>query len=123
MISRIKKRLRVLFVSVLVITSTGVQAQSQPVSATAETMTTDSRISAALKQMSAERIRANIEKLVSFGTRSTISAQDSAAIAAGDGAGAARARIKSGVERYLKACRARFEVKMYSVSQPPAQRI
>ncbi len=123
MISRIKKRLRVLFVSVLVITSTGVQAQSQPVSATAETMTTDSRISAALKQISAERIRVNIEKLVSFGTRSTISAQDSAAIAAGRGVGAAREWIKSEFERYSKDCGACLEVKTDSFTEPVADRI
>jgi len=88
-----------------------VQAQSQPVSTTAEPMTADSRISAALKQISAERIRANIEKLVSFGTRSTISAQDSAAIAAGRGVGAAREWIKSEFERYSKDCGACLEVK------------
>lgn len=123
MISRIKKRLRVLFVSVLVITSTGVQAQSQPVSTTAETMTTDSRISAALKQISAERIRVNIEKLVSFGTRSTISAQDSAAIAAGRGVGAAREWIKSEFERYSKDCGACLEVKTDSFTEPVADRI
>ena len=49
----------------------------------AEMMAADQRISTALQQVSAERIRANIEQLVSFGTRSTISAQDPAAIAGG----------------------------------------
>ena len=64
--------------------------QSQPGSAMAEPMAADRRISAALQQILAERIRANIEKLASFGTRLTLSAQDPAAIAAGRGIGAAR---------------------------------
>ena len=46
-------------------------------------MAVDRRFAAALRQISADRIRANIEKLVSFGTRSTISAQDPGAIQAG----------------------------------------
>ncbi len=36
----------------------------------------DAQIAAALKQISADHIQANIEKLVSFGTRSTLSTQD-----------------------------------------------
>ena len=55
----------------------------------------DARIAAALRQVSAEHIRANIEKLVSFGTRATISAQDPESIAAGRGIGAAREWIKA----------------------------
>jgi len=48
----------------------------------------DPQIVAALRQVSAQRIQANMEKLVSFGTRSTLSAQDRASIAAGRGIGA-----------------------------------
>src|SRR5437764_5784223 len=55
----------------------------------------DSHIAAALKQVSAQRIQATIEKLVSFGTRLTISAQDPAS---GHGIGAAREWIKSEFE-------------------------
>jgi len=50
----------------------------------------DPRIAAALQQISAQRIQANIEKLVSFQTRSTLSGQDPASIAGGRGIGAAR---------------------------------
>ena len=82
--------------------------------------TRDARISAALHQISAERIRANIEKLVSFGTRSTISAQDPASIAAGHGIGAAREWIKSEFERYSKDCGGCLEVKTDSFTEPPA---
>ena len=66
-------------------------AQGQGASASAiEPSKPDARIAAALRQVSAARIQANIEKLVSFGTRATISAQDPASIAAGRGIGAAR---------------------------------
>ena len=83
----------------------------------------DPEIVAALKDVSAEQIRANIEKLVSFGTRSTLSAQDPQAIAAGRGIGAAREWIKSEFERYSKACGGCLEVKEDSFLEQPAPRI
>jgi hypothetical protein len=83
----------------------------------------DAKIADALHQISAERIRANIEKLVSFGTRSTISAQDQTAIASGRGVGAAREWIKSEFESYSKDCGGCLEVKADSFTQPPADRI
>jgi hypothetical protein len=86
-------------------------------------MAADARISGALRQVSAERIRANVEKLVSFGTRLTISPQDSSSIAAGRGVGAAREWIKSEFERYSKDCGGCLEVKTDSFTEPPADRI
>src|SRR5579871_4662207 len=83
----------------------------------------DPAIAAALKQVSAERIRASIEKLVSFGTRSTLSAQDDAAIASGRGIGAAREWIKSEFERYSKDCGGCLEVKTDSYTQEPGERV
>jgi hypothetical protein len=83
----------------------------------------DPKIAAALQQVSAERIRANIEKLVSFGTRSTLSAQDDASIAKGRGIGAAREWIKSEFERYSKDCGGCLEVKTDSFVQQPGERI
>ncbi len=94
-----------------------------PEHGSAETMAVDGRISTALQQVSAERIRANIEKLVSFGTRSTISAQDSATTGAGRGVGAARDWIKSEFERYSKNCGGCLEVKTDSFTEPVAERI
>ncbi len=91
--------------------------------ATPAPMAVDARLSAALKQISPEHIRANIEKLVSFGTRSTISAQDPASIAAGRGIGAAREWIKSEFERYSKDCGGCLEVKTDSFTEPAADRI
>ena len=89
MISLLNKRRR-FWTAALMVASTVVAAQNQESSRLSrggalEPMAVDRRIAAALEQVSAERIRANIEKLVSFGTRSTISAQDSAAIGSGRG--------------------------------------
>jgi hypothetical protein len=89
----------------------------------AQGMPADSSIAAALQQVSAERIRANIERLVSFGTRSTISAQDPAAIKAGSGVGAAREWIRSEFERYSKDCGGCLEVKTDTFTEPAADRI
>jgi hypothetical protein len=86
------------------------------------TMAIDSHIAAALQQVSADRIRTNIEKLVSFGTRATISAQDPGAIQAGRGVGAAREWIKSEFESYSRDCGGCLEVKTDSFTQPPADR-
>ena len=83
----------------------------------------DPQIAAVLRQISAQRIQANIEKLVSFGTRSTISAQDPASIAAGRGIGAAREWIKSEFERYAKDCDGCLEVKTDSFTEQPTERI
>jgi hypothetical protein len=83
----------------------------------------DPQIAAALQQISADRIRANIEKLVSFGTRSTLSAQDDASLAKGRGIGAAREWIKAEFERYSNGCGGCLDVKTDSFVQQPADRI
>src|SRR5215831_6077462 len=71
----------------------------------------DPQINAALQQVSSSRIQASIEKLVSFGTRLTLSAQDQAAVSSGRGIGAAREWIGSEFERYSQACGGCLEVK------------
>jgi hypothetical protein len=76
-----------------------------------------------LTEVSAERIRSNIEKLVSFGTRSTLSAQDPASISSGRGIGAAREWIRSEFETYSKDCNGCLEVKTDSFTDGPADRI
>jgi Zn-dependent M28 family amino/carboxypeptidase len=83
----------------------------------------DPRIADALKQVSAERIQQNIEKLVSFQNRSTLSAQDDESIKAGNGIGAAREWIKSEFERYSKDCGGCLEVKTDSFLEQPMDRI
>lgn len=83
----------------------------------------DPRIGAALQQVSAKQVQATIEKLVGFGTRLTLSAQDADSIKAGRGIGAAREWIKSEFERYSKDCGGCLEVKTDSFLQPAADRI
>jgi len=88
-----------------------------------EKLPADPRIAAALTQVSAQRIQANIEKLVSFQTRLTLSAQDPESIKAGHGIGAAREWIKSEFERYSQECGGCLEVKTDSFTESPADRI
>ena len=83
----------------------------------------DRQIAAALQQISAQRIQENIAKLVSFGTRLTLSAQDPESIAKGRGIGAAREWIKSEFERYSKECGGCLEVKTDSFTEQPMERI
>jgi hypothetical protein len=123
MISPPKKRPWLMAAWLMLSFSAGAQGQNQPASAAAVPMAADGRISAALQQVSAERIRANIEKLASFGTRLTLSAQDPAAIAAGRGIGAAREWIKAEFERYSKDCGGCLEVKTDAFTEPAADRI
>jgi hypothetical protein len=83
----------------------------------------DPQIKAALNEISAGQIQSNIEKLVSFQTRATISAQDAASISAGKGIGAAREWIKSQFERYSRDCGGCLEVKTDSFLQPVSERV
>jgi hypothetical protein len=101
---------------------TAIACAAQPTK-TEPAIKADPQIAAALKQISAQRIQANIEKLVSFGTRLTLSAQDPASITAGRGIGAAREWIKSEFERYSKDCGGCLEVKTDAFTEEPADRI
>jgi hypothetical protein len=83
----------------------------------------DPKISAALREISAEHVHASIAKLVSFGTRSTVSAQDPASIAAGRGIGAARDWIKAEFERYSGDCGGCLDVRGDSFIQQPVERV
>ena len=83
----------------------------------------DPKIAGVLKDVSADRIQAIIARLVKFGTRSTLSAQDPASIAAGRGIGAAREWIKAEFERYAKDCGGCLEVKTDSFTKDPGDRV
>jgi len=83
----------------------------------------DPQIAAALRQISPARIQSTIEKLVSFQTRSTLSAQDPASIASGHGIGAAREWIKAEFGRYSHDCGGCLEVKLDSFTEVPGGRI
>jgi hypothetical protein len=81
--------------------------------------TPDPRITAALQDVSEQRIRADIAALVGFGTRSTLSAQDPASIAGGRGIGAAREWIRAQFEQYSRDCGGCLEVRTDAFTQPP----
>ena len=83
----------------------------------------DPKIAAAMQQISPDRIRQTIEKLVGFQNRSTLSAQDEESIRAGRGIGAAREWIKAEFERYSKDCGGCLEVKTDSFVEQPTERI
>lgn len=83
----------------------------------------DARIAAALNEISSARIQADISALVGFGTRSTVSAQDPAAIASGRGIGAAREWIRAQFEQYSKECGGCLEVKTDSYTQQSGDRL
>jgi hypothetical protein len=87
------------------------------------TQTVDPAIAAAVKSISPARVQADIEKLVSFGTRSTLSAQDTTAISAGRGIGAAREWLKSQLEAYSHECGGCLEVKTDEFVQPVGPRV
>jgi Peptidase family M28 len=90
---------------------------------TMERMPADPRIEGAFRQVSRQQIKADMEKLVSFTTRSTLSTQDPAAIAAGHGIGAAREWIKSEFEHDSTDCGGCLEVRTDSFVDGPAERI
>jgi hypothetical protein len=83
----------------------------------------DPRIVTAMQQVSPDRVRQTIEKLVSFQNRSTLSAQDEESIKASKGIGAAREWIKSEFERYSKDCGGCLEVRSDSFVEQPGGRI
>ncbi len=126
MIFSLTQRCWPLVASVLILSLAGftqVRNGKMLTSGGAEPMVVDAQIGGALKEVSAERIRANVEKLVSFGTRLTISAQDPDAIGSGRGVGASREWIKSEFERYSKDCGGCLEVKTDAFTEPAADRI
>jgi len=83
----------------------------------------DPEIKAALNEISPRQIQSDIEKLVSFQTRATISAQDASSIREGRGIGAAREWIKGELERYSRECAGCLEVKTDSFTQPVSERV
>src|SRR5262249_12223384 len=71
----------------------------------------DAAIAPAGETVPTGNVRADDEMLVSFGTRSTLSAQDPESIAAGHGIGAAREWLEAQLEAYSKECGGCLEVK------------
>ena len=120
MIPRLKPGL---LVALTIWAAVSAQAQGSASTGKRDGMPADGRIAAALGQVSADRIQADIEKLVSFHTRVTLSATDQASMATGRGIGAAREWIKSEFERYSRECGGCLELKTDSFTEAPAGRI
>ena len=101
----------------------GQEMEQGPAPRLASDRHTDPHIAEAIRQVSADHIRQTVEKLVSFGNRSTISAQDEESIKAGKGIGAAREWVKAEFERYSKDCGGCLEVKTDTFTEQPGDRI
>src|SRR3954462_2667840 len=96
-----------------VVAAGGGAAASQP----------DPQIAEALKQVSAERIQAIVEKLVTFKNRNTLSSNDQQMISQGLGVTAAAKWIQEEFENYSKSCGGCLQVKTDSFIQPVAPRV
>lgn len=79
----------------------------------------DKELQLALSEVSAERIKETISKLVSFGTRHTLSPQNNTQ----RGIGAARDWIASEFRRFAEESEGRMEVDIPSYIQSPANRV
>lgn len=121
---RMKTAPKFCITSLMLLVSVGIGAFTMRADAQASSRPApDSKIAAALKEISPTHVQANIEKLVSFGTRLTLSAQDPASVSAGRGIGAAREWIRAEFERYSKECGGCLEVKTDTFTEAPADRI
>ena len=85
--------------------------------------TADPQIVSALKQVSAQRIQATVEKLVSYYNRSTLSSADPDLLKAERGITAARLWIVSEYERYSRECGGCLDVETYKFVQEPGERV
>ncbi len=115
-------RLRLIAVLFALVMMAGPRAVAQRLRA-AKRSEMDSRITAALKDVSAAHVRATVEKLVSFGNRSTLSANDHSLLAQGKGVIAARDWIRSEFERYSKECGGCLDVQLDTFTQQPVERV
>lgn len=109
-----------IFISCGLVMLTGIAAVAQPSAAKTQSDST-SEIRAILRDVSARRIEATINKLVSFNNRSTLSSDVPAS--SGKGVAAAAQWIKSEFERYSSECGGCLEVKTDEFTEGPADRI
>ena len=84
-------------------------------------MTPDAAIAAAIERISAERVKSDIETLVGFGTRNTLSSMET--LPEGKGINAAAAWIAAEFGRISAACGGCLEVKRDEFVEPAGGRI
>lgn len=93
-----------------------------PISKAQQTQTSaklNPQIEKIVSEISADNIAANIRKLISFGTRHTLSTQDDP----NRGIGAARRWIKDEMDRYARESSGRLIITEDEFMQPPTQRV
>src|SRR5205085_1835728 len=126
-----------MLIALLMVLPTGAVAQKKPRSAASNSgagskgekgpahtrLPRDPAIVDALRQVSAQRIRQAIEKLVSFSTRATLTVNNPDAATSEKGIVAARKWIKSEFERYSADCGGCLEVKTDTFVEQPKSRI
>jgi hypothetical protein len=96
------------------------QTKSRPASARSHSATTlNPQIQRIVRTISASNIEATIKKLVSFGTRHTLSETESNT----HGVGAARRWIKSEFDRFSRESGGRLQVQFDEFTQQPVQRV
>jgi len=108
-------------IAILMLTIPPLVAQSSATSNLLPAARPDPQITAALRDVSAQRIEQNIVKLVSFYTRQTLSSD--APASSGKGINAAADWIKSEFEQYSKQCGGCLEVKTDEFTQEPGPRV
>ncbi len=108
-------------IALLMLTIPPLVAQSSTNSDSLAASKPDPQITAALRDVSAQRIEQTIVKLVSFYTRQTLSSEMPAS--SGKGATAAADWIKSQLEQYSKDCGGCLEVKTDEFTQEPGARV
>ena len=91
--------------------------------ASSKSLQSDPTIAKAIKEVSPTQIQQTITKLVSFGTRATLSVNNPDAATSNQGIVAARNWIKSEFERYSAQCGGCLEVKTETYIQPAASRV
>ena len=115
---RISRSFRHIGFSTIIVLTGAVSVYAQaPVGRPLTALPTDPAIVSALGQVSADRIRATIEKLVSFNNRSTLSSMDTD-LKPGTGANAAADWIASEFGRYAAECGGCLEVKRDVYTEP-----
>ena len=135
--NQLTKVITPILLAVLVLLPNGAVAQKKPRPARSSSATAskseknlprtrlqrDLAIAQALREVSPQRIQQTIEKLVSFGTRATLSVNNPDAATSGKGIIAARNWIKSEFERYSADCGGCLEVKTDTFVEQPKPRI
>jgi len=116
-----KMKLLFLAVSILWLTASPLLGQAATPVAGIPAAQPDPQIAAAIKNVSPQRIQQTIEKLVSFQSRHTLSAD--VPPSTGKGINAAAEWIKGELETYSKACGGCLEVKTDEFTQDTANRI